>query len=402
MWFLTAWIARLVDYRSGWDLKRVMLVAPYLVTLVTFATFLRHLPKSHRQGGLPFILAFTGIFYAFLIGIIKTSPLTAARSLLDWLTPLLFGFHLFVNWRDYPSYRQNIQRTFLWGVLVMGIYGVVQYVVAPEWDRFWIINTKLTSIGRPEPFGIRVYSTMHSCVPFCAAMLAGLLLLFNSQDTLRIPAAVAGYLSFLLTLVRTAWGGWIVGLLTLVSSLKPNLQMRLIITILVMAVFVFPLTTIEPFSEIINARFQSFSNVNEDDSFNARASIYEGQLGIAFSQVLGSGIGGTWIVKDNGKLESIVFDSGILDMFFTLGWFGAISHLGGIFLLLFKLFQNSESRADPFASASRAISLAIFAQMPLSSTTIAFNGLIFWGFAGLALAADKYHQHQRITRLRGG
>jgi hypothetical protein len=73
MWFLTPLLRRLVDYRSGWDQQGLILLAPFLVTLITFATLLRHLPKSYRIGGLPFVLAFTGVFYAFLIGLIQTS-----------------------------------------------------------------------------------------------------------------------------------------------------------------------------------------------------------------------------------------------------------------------------------------------------------------------------------------
>ena len=61
-------------------------------------------------------------------------------------------------------------------------------------------------------------------------MMAGLLLLFEGKGPLSFPAAAVGYLSFLLTMVRTMWGSWLVGLLALVTSLKLKLQMRLVIT----------------------------------------------------------------------------------------------------------------------------------------------------------------------------
>jgi hypothetical protein len=100
---------------------------------------------------------------ACLVGLINNPPLAVARAFLEWLTPILFGFHLFIHWRHYPSYRQNIQRIFLWGVLVMGVYGVLQYLVAPEWDRFWLINVK--AFGSAEPLAIRVFSTVNSPGP---------------------------------------------------------------------------------------------------------------------------------------------------------------------------------------------------------------------------------------------
>ena len=164
LWILTPFVARLIDYRNGFDPLRLVIVTPYLVTLITLATFLRYFPSYFRQGGLPFVLAFAAVFYSFLIGLINNSPIAVARSLLDHLTPILFGFYFFVNWRNYPQYRECILRTFLWGVLMTGIYGVYQYLVAPEWDRLWLINSGdlVISMGKPEPLMIRVWSTMNS------------------------------------------------------------------------------------------------------------------------------------------------------------------------------------------------------------------------------------------------
>jgi hypothetical protein len=62
IWFLSPLLTRLVDYRVGWDSTRQMLVAPYLVVFVCVAAFLRYLPNTVRQGGLPFILGFMGVF----------------------------------------------------------------------------------------------------------------------------------------------------------------------------------------------------------------------------------------------------------------------------------------------------------------------------------------------------
>jgi hypothetical protein len=171
IWFLTPFLTRLVDYRIGWDPTRQMLLAPYLVVFVTITTFIKYLPGAVRQGGLPFVLGFIGVIYGFLVGLIFNQPVPVIRGLLDWLSPILFAFHLFINWRDYPSYRQHIQRVFVWCVLITGAYGIYQFVVAPEWDKFWLIESKMfTSSGNPEPFGMRVWSTLHSTGPFGSVM----------------------------------------------------------------------------------------------------------------------------------------------------------------------------------------------------------------------------------------
>ncbi|BAT54946.1 hypothetical protein NOS3756_39210 [Nostoc sp. NIES-3756] len=398
LWFVTPFIARVVDYKSVWDPSRFMLVSQYIVTLLTFHTLLKELPKSLRQGGLPFVLAFIGVFYGCLIGIIKTSPFTAARGLLDWLTPVTFGFYLFINWRDYPLYRRTLERTFTWGVLITGIYGVVQFLNPPDWDLFWLLNTKLTSMGDPEPLKLRVWSTMASPAPYAAMMMAGLILLFSNKQLIRIPASAVGYLAFLLTTVRTLWGGWLIAFFTFITSLKAHLQMRLFITILIMALCTVPLTQIEQFSDTITTRFQTFSNLEDDDSARIRQKIYEQGLHSALTNGLGNGVGNTFIVNEKGVLEPIIIDSGILDIFFTLGWFGAIFYLLGILMVFTQAFQYLEYSFDSFMAASRAISLGMLSTLLGNSGMLGMSGMILWGFIAIAMAGHKYHVHQRMSK----
>ncbi|MBD2184483.1 O-antigen ligase domain-containing protein [Aerosakkonema funiforme] len=397
IWFLTPWVRRLADYQSGWTDPSPILLSPYLVTLVTIITFVRYLPKSYQQGGLPFILCVFGSFYGFLVGVVNASIAGAILSYLGWITPILFGFHLFIHWRDYPKLKQNIQRTFLWGVLLTGGYGVVQYLVAPEWDKFWLNNAGTVVFGTPEPLGIRVFSTINSPQPFAVVMMAGLILLFSNKTPLTFPAAAFGYLSFLLSLARSAWLGWLMGLVVFVPSLKPRLQMRLVITILIMALFVIPLTTIEPFSDVINSRIESLTNTKNDTSYNARAEGYNEAMGLAVSEFIGRGVGSS--LNIGGDFGS--YDSGVLIMLFALGWFGTIPYLGGLLLLFFNIFQSSEASFDPVFSGARAIAIAVFAQIGLNSVQLGIFGVVMWGFLGMAMAARKYYSHQKESHTFG-
>jgi hypothetical protein len=368
-----------------------MLLAPQLVAMIAIITFYRNLPKAHEQGSLPFAISAIGVFYGFLVGLINGSPVPAIVSLMAWVSPILFGFHLFVNWRDYPSYRQNIQRTFLWCVLVTASYGIYQYLVAPEWDRFWLIQTKLyTSMGKPEPLGLRVWGTMNSPLHFAVVMLAGNILLFIGKGTLRIPGLAVGILSILLTSVRTVWGGFIISLITLICSLKRGLQIRLIAFIMMIFLCVLPLSTVEPFSQVIQSRITSLSNVKDDQSAKDRADLYGRTLNLALSEVIGKG---------NGTLQPI--DSGIIELLLTLGWMGAIPYIGGLLLIFYSLFQASKSKSDPFASAARAIVVGFLPMLAGSNVIVGIAGMVFWGFLGLGLAANKYHHHQYVVRLKG-
>jgi len=393
LWFLTPWVRRLVDLQSGWVDPSPILLAPPVVTLISFVSFLRYFPQAYYQGGLPFIISFLAVTYAFFVGLIKTNPTTAMLACLNWLTPIAFGFHFFINWRLYPQISQNIQRTFLWGVLVTGSYGLWQYLVAPEWDKFWLINTGAESFGIPEPLGIRVFSTMNSPQPFAVVIMAGLLILFSGKTALNFASAAVGYLSFLLSSARAVWLGWLVGLFLLSSSLKPQLQMRLIISLLVIVILVVPLANIEPFSTVIAPRLESFSNTDNDVSYNERAERYEKFLGLALSQIIGGGLGGNAALGPN-------IDSGILDIFYSFGWFGALPYLTGIILLIFSLLQYPEVRFDPFMNAARVISIGVFAQIGLNGATAGLFGVILWGFMGITVAAHKYYLHQKNTPVK--
>ncbi|PSO53970.1 MAG: glucose-6-phosphate isomerase [Cyanobacteria bacterium QH_10_48_56] len=393
MWFLSPLVRRLADYRGGgYTEPSPILLAPFLVTMVSLVTLWQHLPKTHRQGGLPFILSFAGIFYGFFVALVYRSPFTVALALLVWLAPVLLGFHLFANWRNYPSYRQNIQRTFLWGALVMGVYGIVQFLVAPAWDRFWLIQSGMTGVqGTPEPLGIRVWSTMNSGEPFTAILIAALLLLFSYEGALRtsgMVAGIAGHITFLLTRARSSWIGWLAGLLTLVNSLKPNLQMRLFVTISVMVVLVIPLATLDPFAEQFTGRIATLSNLQDDGSANVRIHTFRTLIGPALTSFVGDGI------------EDSTPDSAFLAILLQLGWLGTLPYLGGILLIVFSLFQGSESRFDLFAAAARAIVVSTLVRLPVNSVMLDTSGTVLWGFLGIGMAAHQYHQHQRTAELR--
>ena len=407
LWFLTPWVRRLIDLRSGFVDPSPVLLAPVLATLISSATLWQYFPKLYRREGLPFALALFGVTYAILIGFINSkygfedevvqaiyaegftvTPSQVILRALDWATPILFSFHFLANWQFYPEYRQNIQRTFRWGVLVMGIYGVVQYTIAPAWDKLWLASIFDGSLafGNPEPFGFRVFSTMNSAAPFAQVMMAGLLLALADEGILRFVGSGFGYLAFLLTLVRAAWGGWILGFLVYSNSLNSKLQMRLIVTVLVVGILAAPLTAIEPFSSVLNERVQSITNLQEDTSYKARSATYNNILSVVPYKPLGQGLGVPGL------------DSAFLDILTSMGWLGGIPFFGGLILAIFKLMQGLKLRCDPFLSATSAISFASLGMLIFNNVFAGVQGIFFWSFIGVSLAGQRYYQQKFLTK----
>ncbi|VEP15939.1 O-antigen ligase like membrane family protein [Hyella patelloides LEGE 07179] len=391
LWFLTPFVRRLADFGSGYTEPSPILLSPFLVTALCFITLFKQLPKLNSQGklGTPFVLAFIGLFYSLLVGIIYREPTKLVIATLEWFTPVIFGFHLYVNWRSYPQIQRNIERVFLYGVLIVGSYGVLQYVALPQWDRIWLTNAPIDSIcsGGVEVLKCRVYSTLNSPEPFAGFMAAGLLLLLCSTSRLSMPAQIAGYLSFLLAMVRSGWLGWFAGFLALIFSLKEKFQIRLILVFLIMIVCIAPLTQIEQFSGVTE-RLGTFGNLENDGSADARQETYEEVLGEALTNWFGQGIGGKQ------------YDSTLLALLMNLGWIGTIFYGGGMLLLILNLFYQSASRNDAFATAMRGVVMTVVARLPLNSPLKEVQGIIFWGFLGLGVAAHRYYQYQKMLSLR--
>ncbi|MBD0337531.1 MAG: O-antigen ligase domain-containing protein, partial [Cyanobacteria bacterium Co-bin13] len=232
MLFLGALVRKIIDYQSGYVTPGRWGTPALLVAAISLITLFKYLPRIHKQGGIPFLLSLMALTYAFLVGLIYGR--LSAQYLVgafEWFGPLAFGFHLFAQWRNYPRYRKSLLSTFIWGTLVMGAYGIYQYWVVPEWDRFYLGQLGVTSFGAGTPFDVRVWGTSTSPQEFSAIMLAGIILIFSGEGVVRFAAAGTGYLGFLLTMARAGWLGWCISIIMFMPSLKLKLQMRLLTTI---------------------------------------------------------------------------------------------------------------------------------------------------------------------------
>lgn len=405
MWFLGTFIKRLIDYRCGGITPWPYHFTPLLVTSITIATLVRYLPRTYNRDGFPFFLCFITVFYGFFIGLIRQPTADYDREiliLLNWLSPICFGFHLFVNWKQYPRYRQLYQQVFFWSVLVMGTYGIVQFLVAPGWDTLFMVeissNGYSSYMGIPEPLGIRVWSTMGNPMTFAFNLIPGLILLFLSRHRLRFAAGIVGGLVLLLSQVRTAWYTTLITITWFFVSLKQRYQIRFIVAISLLILLVIPLVMFGPFSEIIYSRFETFSNIQSDGSLQARIASRNRAIEYIFSDWLGWGLiapGQAPEAQDANKGLFSVMDNGYLMILVSFGLLAAIVYVLGIALLVTKLFQIEHY--DLFVVAARAIVMGSLLRMFTSDITTEQYAMPIWGFLGVGLASYKYYKYQSYS-----
>lgn len=393
MWMTIPFVRRIVEYQSGFDGANLIMTAPIGVTGLAILTVLRNGALLTRREFAPYGLATVGIFYAYLVGLPKTTPLAATLSLMEWLLPVALAFHLHVHWRLYPSHREALKGVFRWGILIIGIYGVVQYISPMPWDRQWMIASGMNSIGHPEPFRVRVFSMLNAPGPFASVMMAGLVvLLFDSRILARL-ALGPGFAAFLLSLVRASWGGWLVSVGYMAFRLTGTLRRQLVYVLVGGIVLVTPFLMVGPIADRVSSRAQTVTSIEQDNSFGDRISFFGIAAKWVLQEPIGAGLGsvgrGSKMNDGGGK---VTFDSGVLAVPYTLGWLGGLLYFAAVYMTVVPILRLTAERTDVFTVTCAAIVVSLVVQLVFANTFTGLKGILFWTFAGLALASAKYHR----------
>lgn len=391
IWFVTPFVRRLVDHGVGhFDPTNPVMLAPYLVSAIALLTLLRAAGRLSRRSHLPFLLALLGIAYGYLIGLTKVGPLSATFALLNWLLPVVLALHIYLLPDLVERHTQIVKRTFAWGVLIMGLYGLLQYVAIPPWDAQWLLESDMwVTMGRPQDGQFRIFSTLNSTGPFAYVMTAGLLLLFASPGLVGRLAAAPGYFGLLLSLVRSAWGGWLVGVGYLAWRLQGKMKTRLVTLLAVGVVLSVPLFLFAPNTDQAAERAETLTNLEKDASFKARLGIYRRASAAFLRTPIGHGLGNYGTAAKLSKGEVVSFDSGIFNVLLTLGWGGSFLYGGGLIWLLFRLFRVDPHLTNPFVTTLAAVTFAFIAMMVFVNQLSGVMGVIVWPFLGLALALAR-------------
>ena len=206
----------------------------------------------------------------------------------------------------------------------------------------------------------------------------------------KLPAAIAGYLALLLSVVRTAWLSWGVGLIWILKSAKPRVMVRLVLFAAILVICIVPLASDPRISSVVGDRFRSFTDLGHDTSYGERSDMYRTLLADAADNPFGYGL------RNLENFHGYAIDSGILILFFSLGWFGSALFLTGLGAL-FLSAGRPKNTTDEFSQASKAIAVAILAQLIAGDVFANVTGAIFWIFAAMYLAGNRFYEDQSIN-----
>ena len=390
VWFVSPFVRRLIDLYAGWLDPSPVLLAPIFVTLISGLSFVSIFRVDSRFR-YPFLLALVGILFGLGVGLLRSGPIAVIVPLLNFLVPVLLGVHIISNWQHCHALARTFDRTIAVGVFIMGTYGIVQYILAPAWDTKWLLNVDpaaAPTFGVAEPFGIRVFSTLNSPLPFGICMMVGLLVLANRRGWSANLILLIGYFALSLSLARTAWLGWATGAVFLAFSKKRS-RWKLVSSValfLLVSVAATSVSSLDTMTNVISKRAETFAAPTEDFSFNVRVAAYAKDIYPLLFDPFGQGIAsqGTAEEADAGFGPH---DSAALELVRCLGWFGGGIYLLAISVLVCRIVTYSTC-TSPALRSYQAVVCGLIPMALFGSVFLSVSGALLWTVLSLASAHD--------------
>lgn len=382
LFMLTPFLRRVVDLHAGWAQVNLLMLAPYAAGIMCAWPVAKTLYTRGFAYSLLFGVVFAAVIYGVIVATFDDRWMSGSFDALRWLVPPIFGLFVAMDAERQPEYRATVVRAMLIALIVLSIYGVYQFIVAPPWDTFWMRESKLLSIGFPQPFQIRVFGTMNSPASLAVFLMAGLLWAIPARSAIRPVAIGAGLIGLLLTLVRTSWLGLVVGVAYLVvfgASARARLSIAIAIFCLPLVVLV--IEQIPTGADIINTRIASLSTVSNDTSALDRSSEYVQFFENMLPQApFGAGFGatGSYQAYLTANTATVLLDGAIMEIGVPLGVFAGGAYLLAILAAAGIACWNSIRSGGNFLSSCGAIVASLSLSLIAGNIAVGEAGIIFW------------------------
>jgi putative inorganic carbon (HCO3(-)) transporter len=270
----------------------------------------------------------------------------------------------------------------------------------------WIQGGQFTSMGDPVPFAMRIFSTLNSTGPAADFFAIGIIFALPFCRVKNVwvwPLMTLLGCALLLTLVREAWVGLVVGVVIYLAVSPARFRtlpfLALYGALLVFLVAALPaLLGADQNSDLVTSRISTFGDISHDDSAIARSEEIQNSLQIGLGNPIGRGlgqIGASAALSANPDTASgNSLDSGYLARLIELGWLGFCGYvfvvIGSFVALLTALFRlKRDSAASVQTGAIIAAAAAICAMLVWSDAAsdvhLGLEGLLFWVALGIGL-----------------
>lgn len=385
LWLYAPMMRRIVDWQLGRTDASLIILAPYIITAIALLSGAKALRmvSSHEAGAL---LTYSSLIcFGCLNGVLRGYGAAALFDCLAYLAPMGFGLHLLAARDHLSSIRQRIVRLLILHGLVVSAYGVIQFVYVLPWDAEWMREAAIQSIGQPLPFLVRIYATLNAPGILAVFLMVALLLTTFKKPQTFVVLAVPAAICLWLTLVRSAWGGAALGFAILLVLSPIRIKFDVLVGGLICACLLILGASTLDVPSVLLSRVATIFGLTDDDSLWARLAIIGEIVPTVLANPLGYGLGSTGISTIVGQQDENtfpIFDSGFLDITYTLGWAGlAIWLLLGCWLWAALHSALGAPQSLPFTAALCALVL----QMVFFNILVGLAGVLFFTLLTLAL-----------------
>lgn len=403
LWFLTPLVRRVADLHGGWQEPSVVLLAPYLASAAVVPPLLhRWLVADHQARRRPGPLA---IFLAAGAGVALGVPTgawhgfsTAALETLNWLLPVAFGLYIATQIPDLHRIEAAVARTFGAAALMTATYGIYQFTRPPLWDINWMLRIAMTTIGRPEPFAVRVFGTMHSPGVYSAFLVVALVVWLGRPRVAGMCAAAVAAVALLLSQVRSSWFALAVGGLLVVAALRPGQRLRVGVLALVAVAGASAALVTDEMRQLVSGRVSTMERLEDDESAVARLIGHRIAFEFVAEHPWGAGIG-----QSDRRMEEYISmrDSLVASTVVQFGLLGTALYTAGVLGMAWLLWTYYRQGASVQGVAFGAAGLGLLAAAGLSVVTAGPIGMCVWTFTGLAVGDRDRRRLDRLDAVRG-
>jgi hypothetical protein len=324
--------------------------------------------RCPKPGAVTLLLIWATVGAALSVG----TPLVALAGWLNFAVVLLAAFGV----RRIPSGLSLFARVTVVCGSIAATYGIVQYFYAFPWDITWLAGAGVRSIGTFGESNFRPFGTLPA--PQTAAMLAAVVILVmvfqrhlvHPSPLLRAWALSSSGVFLMLTLARSVWLGLAVALVVGLLGTRGRPAAQLVAFVAVVVAFVL----FAPQGDVVVERAQTFTNLEEDTSYNARLDLVE--RAAALVSPVGIGLGR--LSSGSRAVNDATLDNGYLVVLGELGLVGLIL-LGWALVWLARRSCPSEYGFLTLLVLTAAGSF-VFGNLP---------GLLLWTLSGVGRPAQE-------------
>ena len=391
---------RLVDEQAGWDPSNPILLTPYLCCLATVASFFKYWSQRSPVHIGTFVVLLACIAYGVVLAMLNGRMLASMVDALKWSVGPLFAVYVLANRERLPEIRNVIEPCLIWAGTAMSVYGIAQFLDPPSWDAYWMRNVLelgLNTIGRPEPFAVRVFSTMNSPGSFGIVLTAAIVVALKRSlpvTSLTVPLMLLG---LALCQYRSIWAATAIAVaMVLMFSRGGGVRPANIIALAIIGFALSSIVAVPRIQETIVHRATSLTKLGGDASLESRLHQYAA-LARADELVAGEGLAISGISRRLDRQLPKEMDGAFIEIWRSMGVIVGTLFLLSLATFVASLFSYSPA-SGPHLFFDRAIVVSTLVQLPIGSVHIGELGFCAWMFIGFGLAARMNGSQQSISR----